>query len=439
MFRIKSLFEIDFFSILLMLGLIGLGLASITGATFADSSPKWINHLESIVIAIPVFIFVMLVDYRWMIKWAPLIYIAGIAGLLLCFVPGLAPEVKGAHSWVRLAGRQIQPSEFAKLTTILMLARWLGMRPGQWNRLTDVLQPLAIGVIPAVLILKQPDLGTATVFGPVTLVMMFVAGMPVTHLLLILSPALCLLGAIHTIEALLLWISCMFGLILLVVWRRVNWTVWLPFLALAFIAFFGIYQYGEKIWEKAPNHAKERINVYLDPEYDLRGVGYNIYQAKIALGSGGFHGKGLGKGAQAQYEFLPEFEHDFAFPNLGEQLGFIGGAVMLGLFLLLILRGVDTAIGSVNMEGSLIATGVVALFFTHIFINVGMVTGLLPVTGLPLTFISFGGTFMLTSMSGVALLVAVRMQSRQVQDPEARFTGRPQMALPSANQPQEDF
>ncbi len=431
MFKGASITEIDYLTLLLAFLVLGLGLASITGATLSSAGGQWLSQLKWAFLGLPFLFAVIFIDYRLLVRFAPLFYILGVIGLLLCFAPVIGHRSHGANSWLKVGPLQMQPSEVVKLTTLLMLARWLGARKGQWDGLLDMLKPLTIGALPAMLILGQPDLGTAVVFGPMTLILMFVAGLPVTQLCLLLSPMFCILGAFHSIEIILLWVSGISALLLASVWNRVPWTLWLPLIALACSAYAGVYTYGETIWEKLPSHQQARIENYLNPEANRRDTGYNIMQSKIALGSGGFKGKGMGNSTQAEYEFLPEYEHDFAFSILGEQMGFIGGAVLLGLFLLLITRGVDTAMESFTLEGSLIATGVVSIFFAHIFINVGMVTGVLPVTGLPLTFVSYGGTFMLINMIGVGLLLNIRLQARRVEDPEARFTGRPPMALPT--------
>ncbi|MDP8246113.1 MAG: FtsW/RodA/SpoVE family cell cycle protein [Candidatus Hinthialibacter antarcticus] len=431
MFKIASLTEIDYLTLLLACSVLGLGLASITGATYTGTGNQWFSQMKWVLLGFPLLVGVLFIDYRQMVRYAPIFYILGIVGLMLCFAPMIGHKSHGASSWLKVGPLSMQPSEVVKLTTLLMLARWLGARKGQWEGLLDVLKPLTIGVLPSLVILAQPDLGTAIVFGPMTLVLMFVAGLPITHLCLVLSPVFCLLGAFHSVEVILLWVAGLTALLLASIWNRVPWTLWLPFLALAGAAYGGVFVYGETIWNKLPSHHQARIENYLNPEANMRDTGYNIMQSKIALGSGGFKGKGMFNSTQAEYEFLPEYEHDFAFSILGEQMGFIGGAVLLGLFLLLITRGVDTAMESRSLEGALIAAGVISIFFAHIFINVGMVTGVLPVTGLPLTFVSYGGTFMLTNMVGVGLLLNIRMQARRVEDPEARFTGRPPMALPT--------
>lgn len=429
----KIWYSIDYLSLILAIALAAMGIVSLCGATLGNETMShWVRQIIFVVVGFIFIIGLIFLDYRFLIRHAILIYMIGIVGLLLCFVPFLNHHVKGATSWIKLPGfPQIQPSEFAKITTIILLARFLGNRKGQWNGLLDVLRPLIIGAFPAILILKQPDLGTAIVFGPVTLLMMFVAGMPISYLLLLLSPLLCMFGIFDDILYIMVWFGLISGLLLMAVIKRVPWTITAPCLTVAVAAYLGVFVYGQEVWEKVPPHAKNRLVGYLYPDTDLKKTNYNIWQSKVALGSGGFWGKGFGNGTQSKLEFLPEFQHDFIFPVVGEQFGFVGGLSLLAVFLLLMTRGLDTAVASKTMQGSLIAVGVVALFFSHIIINVGMVTGLLPVTGLPLTFISYGGSFMISSMIAVGLIMNVRMRSITETVEERFHTNRPQMVLPT--------
>lgn len=437
---LRNLWHVDFVALLLVTGLVGFGIAAIMGSTINDPSDStWIRQTVWVGLGFVLLIGVMLVDYRWFIRWAPVVYGLALLALVLCFVPPFAHEAKGATSWIRIPGIPIpfQPAEFAKIATVLMLTWWMGRRQCRWNGFLDMAVPLAIGIVPSLLILRQPDLGTAIVFGPITVLMMFVSGMPLANVVLLLSPMLCLLGVVHDPIFLLLWVGLMSGVVLLTLWERTPWTVWVPFVTIACLAYVTVFAFGEKIWEEMPHHQKERLISYMDPEFDLKGANYNIYQAKIALGAGGFWGKGLGEGTQSTLGFIPEFEHDFIFTALGEQLGFIGGATLLGLFLFLIIRGLDTAIESKTLQGALIATGVIAMFFSHIFVNVGMVTGLLPVTGLPLTFISYGGTFMLANLIGVGLLLNVRYRASVSPAVESLGPNRQTMNIPKTYS--EDF
>lgn len=432
MLHSKIWYSFDYVSFFLLLCLTAFGVVALAGATQGtNASELWIKQTIWILLGIVCLIGVLLVDYRTLIRYAWILYIIGLGGLLLCFVPYVGHFAKGANSWVKIGPLpQFQTSELAKITTIILLAKILGGRKEQWTGLWDIIRPLIVGGIPSVLILKQPDLGTAIVFGPITLLMMFTAGMPVTFFLLLISPFACFLGISHDPVFMLIWFGFICSLLLLSLLRRVPWTVWLPFLTLAVIAYIAVFHYAETVWNQLRDHQKDRIVGYLNPEIEKKGFNWNIYQSKVALGSGGFWGIGLGKGTQSKYGFLPEFQHDFVFPTVGEQFGFVGGVALLGLFLLLIMRGLETAVTTKTLHGSLIAVGVMALFFSHISINVGMVTGLLPVTGLPLTFISYGGSFMLVNMIGIGLLINIRMRTATEMIEDSLLSNREQMVLP---------
>ena len=430
----KYLVSFDYLALGLCVALVTLGVISIAGATVEQpTSSLWVRQLEWSLLGMGFLIAVLLVDYQVLIRYAMVIYLAGLFGLLLCFSPWMGHESHGAQSWIKIKEIpfQLQPSEFAKITTILMLAKVLSNRQEQWNGILDLVRPLLVGFIPALLVLKQPDFGTAVVYGPITLLMMYVAGMPMSYLLLLFSPVLCLWGINHGLLWIMGWIVLISSLWLIALICRVPWTIWLPCLAVTCAAYVMIYQHGQTVWEHLPEHQKGRVQGYLNPDFDPSKTNYNINQSKIALGSGGFHGQGFGQGTQSTHGFLQEYQHDFIFPVVGEQFGFLGTMILLAMFLLMILRGLDTALETKALQGALLGAGVVALFFTHILINIGMVTGLIPVTGLPLTFISYGGSFMISSMVGVGLLVNIRMRSATEMVKESVFKARNPMSIPT--------
>lgn len=431
----KYLYRIDYILLILTISLMVFGLITLYGATINQEHSPWLRQLVWVIFGAFCMITVLLVDYRWVIRYSLVFYLFAIFLLCLCYTPLGASETgaNNALRWLRFPGVpfKIQPAEIAKLATILYLAKWLSARKLAWNSLLDVFIPLTIGALPALLIMKQPDLGTAVVFAPITVIMMFVAGMPFSYLLCMFTPLFCLLGIFHDIFYILLWVGLMTGALLCITWEKVPWHVCAPFLAAALAAYVGVYQFGEKFWDELPAYKKGRLLTFVDPGHDPRGASYNFLQAKIALGSGGFWGKGFGEGTQSKLGFVPEFEHDFVFAAMGEQMGFLGGATLLGIFLLLIIRGLDTAVESKTTQGSLIACGIVGMFFTHILINVGMVTGLLPVTGLPLTFISYGGTFMITNLLCIGLLLNVRMRSGSSSPTDHGMGLRSTMSIPT--------
>ncbi len=439
MLHSKIWYNIDYISLFLVICLTTFGVIALAGATQGtNASELWIKQALWVFMGLVCCLSFIFLDYRTLIRYAPFFYFAGLFGLWLCFIPVFGHYAKGAYSWVKIGPLpQFQPSEFAKITTILMLAKVLGSKKEKWDGLWDMMRPLLIGGIPAIIILKQPDLGTAVVFGPITLLMMFAAGMPIPYVLLLFSPFLCFFGLSHDTVMMLIWFGLICGLLFMSILRKIPWTVWVPFLLIAVVSYIAVLQYAESAWDQLRAHQKERIVGYFNPEMETKGFNWNIWQSKVALGSGGFWGIGLGEGTQSKYGFLPEFQHDFVFPTIGEQFGFMGGITLLGLFLLLLMRGLETAVSTKTLYGSLIASGVVSLYFSHISINVGMVTGLLPVTGLPLTFISYGGTFMIANMIGIGLLINVRIRTAFDMIEDSFLSNHPQMILPKPSQTED--
>lgn len=299
---------------------------------------------------------IAVVDYRAWFKWAGWIYAASLFLLLLVMVIG--KEINGAVRWLNVFGMYIQPAEFAKVAVIIALARFLG-RPGRdGGDSHTLLYTLLIAGLPFLLIVKQPDLGTAAVMIPISLAMMFVAGIPMRSL------------AILTL----------LGLMML----PVGWFA------------LGDYQ-------------KERIMVFFDPARDPHGAGWNKTQSEIAVGSGGMAGKGVLKGTQNILGFLPRTvaPTDFIFSVVAEELGFMGSALTLCLFGALFSAGIRTSIRAPDRFGALLAVGVVAMLFSHVFVNIAMTIGLMPITGLPLPLISYGGSFMLSTMIAIGIVQSV--------------------------------
>jgi rod shape determining protein RodA len=296
----------------------------------------------------------VIVDYRWFRRLAWPLYGILILALIGLLIRGEA--IKGARSWYDLGPVSLQPSEPGKIIVALALARYLSARSGRFRSLRHTIVPIAIAGLPMALILAQPDLGTAMVLAPLAGSMFWAAGLR-------------------------------------------KWVVALFVLAGIAVAAAG--------YPHLKPYQKERIMTFLNPEADPRGKGYNIIQAQTALGSGQILGKGWGRGTQTAFKFLPEYRTDFIFPTVGEQFGFVGCAAVLGLLTLLILRMTWLATKAQNMFGVLLTTGLAAALSTHIILNIGMTVGLLPVTGLPLPFFSYGGSFMLTCLSAVGLAVSV--------------------------------
>ena len=300
------------------------------------------------------------IDYRRLVRLAPLLYVVGLGALIGVFVVGRT--VSGARRWIQLGPLSVQPSEVFKVCFVLMATWVLTSRWAQPVGKTTLALTVPVLVVPAVLIVKQPDLGTALLLFPVLIALLVGAGI-----------RLKLLGGLA-----------------------------LAGLAATPVAWFAMKEYQ-----------RERILVFLDPFRDPLGSAYNVIQAKIAIGSGQLLGKGVAGATQSRLAFLPERHTDFIFAVFAETWGFVGCLVLLTCYALLLLRGFDIAASSREPVGRLVALGVTALFATQVLVNVGMVTGLLPVVGVPLPLMSYGGTSMLVSLTALGLLLSVRMRQFQ--------------------------
>ncbi|MCW2913994.1 MAG: rod shape-determining protein RodA [Actinomycetia bacterium] len=323
------------------------------------------KHLLNLMIGLVLGGVVTLLDYRLLRAYAPILYGLSCLGLLAVLTP-LGDTVNGSHSWIVLGGGfQIQPSEFAKVGLVVLLAMILGeprdgeVGPGH----RDILWALGLAGLPMALIMLQPDLGTTLVFAAVILGMLAVSGVRK------------------------IWIIGLFSSGLLAAF-----SAW----------FFGLL----KPYQLA------RFTAFADPSADPRGAGYNAQQARIAVGSGGIFGKGLFHGDQTTGHFVPEQQTDFIFTVAGEELGFLGAAVILLLLGLLLWRGLRIATQAADLFGTLVATGAVCWLAFQTFENVGMCLGIMPITGLPLPFVSYGGSATFANMIALGLLQTVHLRSR---------------------------
>jgi rod shape determining protein RodA len=393
--------RIDWVLLLAALALATIGTLLVWSATLHDSSVDAgeptvyaIRQMVNIGIGALLGLVVAATDYRWVRIWTPVVYFASLVGLGLVFVPGVGQEINGARAWIDLGGLSLQPAEFAKLAIIVSMAlvvaekaegrRTVGDRPearsvesrrtrspsgaagvsrvsGQLRDL-DVVLLLAIAAVPAVLILAQPDLGTvlvlsATVFGVVAL-----AGAPRRWL---------------------------FGLVGAVV-----------------VAAVGGVRLGV-----LDEYQVDRLLAFTNPLLDPLGAGYNTQQARIAIGNGGLFGEGLFEGSQTQSGFVPEQHTDFVFTVAGEELGLVGSTVIIGLLLLLLWRALRIALQAEDIFGRLAAGGIVCWFAFQAFQNIGMCLGIMPVTGVPLPLVSYGGTSMFVSLMAIGLLQNIHLRT----------------------------
>jgi rod shape determining protein RodA len=348
--------------------------------------------------------------------------------LLLLFTLAFGRVVNGARSWLGIAGLGIQPSEFAKLASVLVLAIYLERVGTGIRKLSLFLAGSVIMLIPMGLTLVQPDLGTALVFMPLFLIMAFVAGARLRHvsyvvLVFALTAVLSVIpawerqiyeGSVPLVslltrpEVLMMVMAALAAMLAVTsvgyVATKRSYFFWITYaLSLILLGLLGSIVVRRVLAE----YQMMRLIVFLDPYADPRGAGWNIIQSITAVGSGGFTGKGFLQGTQSHYQFIPQQSTDFIFSILAEEWGFLGGLLVFGLFLVILLRGLYIVQTARDNYSSLVATGVVALVFFHFAVNVGMVIGVMPITGIPLFFLSHGGSSLWTAMAGVGLLLNI--------------------------------
>jgi rod shape determining protein RodA len=341
------------------------------------------------------------------LEWvSPALYAFSILLLCVVLVVGTgAGTAESSHSWLSVGGHQIgQPSELAKVATVLMLARFLSGRKEPPRSLRDLIGPSLIVGVPCLLVLKQPDLGSAFVFVGIYFTMLFWAGVRPRMLFLLASPVVSLLLAFNTL-AWGIWMIIFVGII--IAWRPYVWD-WVVFLT-ANIAMGAV---AMPLWKRLAPYQQNRLLTFLNPEVDPRAAGYHAIQSRVAIGSGGWFGTGYTEGPQKRLAFLPEQHTDFVFSVVGEELGFVGVLLALSLFLMLFLVLLRIARRATDSFSSLSVFGIVGLFFTHVFENVGMTVNLMPITGIPLPLFSYGGSFFIICSLCLGLALRVAWDSR---------------------------
>jgi len=343
-----------------------------------------------------------------MLEWAtPFAYgITLFLLLLTLFIGTGAGTAAGSKSWIAIGGHRFgQPAELAKLATILMLARWLAAQREAPATLRDLIIPGIIAGFPCLLVLKQPDLGSAIVFIAILFLMLFWAGTKPSLLVLLASPVIGLVLAFSTV-AWGIWIAVLAALLLW--WRPYLWEG---------VAIMGLNVLGGVLalpfWNRLAPYQQNRLLAFLNPDVDPRAAGWHVIQSKVAVGSGGLLGKGFTEGTQKRLAFLPAQHTDFIFSVVGEELGFVGVLVALCLFAWLLFGLLRVARRATDPFSSLCVFGIAGLFFTHIVENVGMTINLMPITGIPLPFFSYGGSFLLACSIGVGIALRVAWESRQ--------------------------
>lgn len=393
-----------------VVGLAAYGLASLYSAGQTDVptlvATIWQRQLVWLAIGIACGWLLVRTSPR-MLEWAtPFAYALAIFLLLLTLAVGTgAGTAASSKSWIAIGGVRLgQPAELAKIAVILMLARWLAERREPPATLRELVYPCAIAGVPFALVVMQPDLGSALVFVAILFAMLFWAGTRLSLLLLLASPAIGLVLAFSTV-AWGAWIVLLLGLLLW--WRPYVWeglAVMMANVAMGVVAL--------PFWQSLAPYQQNRLLAFLNPEVDPRATGWHVIQSKVAIGSGGFLGKGFTEGTQKRLAFLPAQHTDFIFSVVGEELGFVGVLAALALFVALLLILFRIARRATDPFSSLCVFGIAGMFFTHIVENIGMTVNLLPITGIPLPFFSYGGSFLLACTLAVGISLRVAWDSR---------------------------
>jgi rod shape determining protein RodA len=386
-------------SFLACLALVVIGLASIYSATFdTNAAGRFDKQVLWACLGFVSLIATMFIPLRVIQRSAFALYLVSLLGLGAVLAIGTREH--GSQSWFGVGGMGGQPSEFVKITTILALASFLSRNDISMGSLKDVAKAFVILLLPISLIMMQPDLGTSLTFIAMFVPVLFWAGASNFLIVAVIAPALVALSAIIGTTTFLIVLALVGGA--LYFFREDRFVSALIFGVNAMIGIF-----VQVAYEKLPLYQQKRIATFLDPNNDPLGAGYNVIQAKVAIGSGGFFGKGYLQGTQTQLNFIPKQWTDFIFCVPGEEFGFLGAAIVLALFAILLVHGVRIGYTAKNRFGSTIAIGISALFAVHVFVNIGMSVGLMPVMGIPLPFLSYGGSSLCSYMIMVGLMMNV--------------------------------
>ncbi len=366
----------DYALLAAVLAVVVYGMVLIYSATHADPQlpgPYYYVKIQAAAAVLGLLLIVPLafIDYRGLRNYRTPIYVGVLLLTLLVYIVGSTAQ--GSQRWIDLGVFNLQPSELTKVGMVLVLASYLAGRPRGEMEVQTTLVTLAYTSLPLLLIFFEPDFGSALVLLALAVAMLFLYGVRWTHFA---AMGVALVGAL---------------LLVLKVLPVVGLQLMKP------------YQV-------------DRLLVFLHPDHDPTGAGYNLMQSKIAIGSGMLTGKGLYQGTQAQLNFLPEHHTDFVFSVLGEELGFIGAMVLFALFVFIVWRGIRIMLMADSLFGSLVAGGVLSMLLFQFFVNIGMTIGIMPVTGITLPFVSYGGSSMVANLLGIGLLESIHVRSRMIGD-----------------------
>jgi rod shape determining protein RodA len=430
----NSFSRIDLILLGSVVALVILGILAIYSAGFDPidkiNNGNYKKQLLFFVVGIVIMAVISFINYQKIGEFSLIIYVAIL--LVLIGTTFFGATVRNTRAWIHIGPIAIQPSEFMKLGTVILLAKYMEIREREMHYLRELLIPTLITFVPVFFILLQPDTGTAIVYIPILFAMLFVAGADVTHLFSVVA-----IGVISMLMPMMItyreWvgagldsniiefyrtgmkpfiISAIFLIISLILYilhvlfvKKYLRRIYIP----CFVFSVGLFC-SVVIQRYLKDYQKKRILVFLNPDLDPHGSGYNVIQSKIAIGSGGLIGKGLLNGSQTQLGFLPEKSTDFIYPVIAEELGFLGALFVLVCFAVIIYKGIQIALNAKDKYSALLATGIITIFLCHIIINLGMVLGIMPVTGLPLCFLSYGGSNLVMCLAGVGILLNIHLK-----------------------------
>jgi len=411
--------EFDFFLLFLSITLWIIGLFLVFSATHIYDSGPLIHSTRNQIIWVTMGLLTILIitSIPTRVYYSLSYVIYGFSLLLLLVGVFTGVISKGAERWIVVAGIRLQPAEFAKIGLVLALARYLSDKSLSLQRISSFIVPCILIVVPFALIIKQPDLGSALILGAISLPVFFWAGLSILEIFFLTSPILSL--ALSAIPLILAFTSkTPLGIgeaipwgIFFIVLCVILYATRPPMFILVGVVALNLFTAGitTVVWNGfLQDYQKKRILSFINPEADPAGAGYQVIQSKVAIGSGHIMGKGYLKGTQTRLSFLPEQHTDFIFSVLGEQFGLFGCTAVLLLYLMIVIRGYTTTQHVKNNFSNLVIVGSVSLIAFHVFINVSMTIGMMPVVGVPLPFLSYGGSFTLT----IAILVGFVLNAR---------------------------
>lgn len=353
----KKISKLNWTLLFLILTTCSYGLLILYSAGRGNFHPWAYKQAINILVCMPLVLIIAFINIRTLYNLSWIIYLGVLAFLIIVEISGYT--AMGATRWINIGPFRFQPSEPAKLAIVLMLARYFhNISQNNVDKIRYLILPVSALLLPAALVIKQPDLGTGIIILVVALSIFFAAGVSI--------------------------------------WKFV-------ILGVSTLASMPI------IWQFLKEYQKKRVLVFLNPEYDPRGAGYNIIQSKIAIGSGKIFGKGVASGTQSHLSFLPEYQTDFIFAAMCEEFGFVGGMFLILLYAAIIYVSLAVAVNTRNIYGKLLVIGVVSIFFSHIFINISMVMGMMPAVGVPLPLISYGGTMIGSMLGGFGIIMNVHI------------------------------